>query len=214
MRLYSHPASRFAARCRIQIYARGLDVEIEDVAFPVSAAYRRINPLGLIPALALDDGSVLIESTVICEYFEDLGGGTPLRPADPRQRATMRLIMRLLDLHVAPLMNQLYPVMFAGGRADSAMAERLRLPLDMIGALLPQSGGFAVGGTLSLADCALVPILRQMPKLMAEIGLPDATAEGPYPAYFAAVAQQPAVARVLAEMAPVIDAWGPRPPRD
>ena len=210
MKLYSHPASRFAARCRIQIRAKGLDVAIEDVVFPVTDAYRRINPLGLIPALELDDGSVLIESAVICEYLEDVGGEPPLRPADPRQRATMRLIMRLLDLNVAPLMNQLYPVMFAGGRADPAMADRLRLPLGMIARLLPQQGGFAVGGALSLADCALMPILRQMPKLMAQVGLPDHTQDGPWPAYFAAVARNPAVAAVLNEMAPTIEGWGPR----
>jgi glutathione S-transferase len=213
LKLYSHPASRFAARCRIQIRAKGLDVAVEDVSFPVSDAYRRINPLGLIPALELDDGDVLIESAVICEYLEDVGQGPSLRPGDARLRATMRLIMRLLDLNVAPLMNQLYPVMFAGGRADPSMAERLRVPLGMIARHLPQQGGFAVGGALSLADCALMPILRQMPKLMRQVGLPDHTQSGPWPAYFAAVAQHPAVAAVMAEMAPTIESWGPRPAR-
>src|SRR5471032_105157 len=38
-------------------------------------AFRRINPLGKIPALVLDDGSVLIDSPVICEYLNHAGGG-------------------------------------------------------------------------------------------------------------------------------------------
>ena len=38
-------------------------------------AFRRINPLGKIPALVLDDGSVLIDSPVICEYLNHKGGG-------------------------------------------------------------------------------------------------------------------------------------------
>ena len=37
--------------------------------------FRRINPLGKIPALVLDDGSVLIDSPVICEYLNHAGGG-------------------------------------------------------------------------------------------------------------------------------------------
>jgi len=37
--------------------------------------FRRVNPLGKIPALVLDDGSVLIDSPVICEYLNHLGGG-------------------------------------------------------------------------------------------------------------------------------------------
>src|SRR6185312_15611473 len=37
--------------------------------------FRKVNPLGKIPALALDEGTVLIDSRVICEYLDDLGGG-------------------------------------------------------------------------------------------------------------------------------------------
>ena len=37
--------------------------------------FRRVNPLGKIPALVLDDGSVLIDSPVICEYLNHMGGG-------------------------------------------------------------------------------------------------------------------------------------------
>ena len=37
--------------------------------------FRRINPLGKIPALVLDDGSVLFDSPVICEYLNHVGGG-------------------------------------------------------------------------------------------------------------------------------------------
>ena len=40
-----------------------------------SEELRRINPLGKIPALLLDDGSVLIDSPVICEYLNHVGGG-------------------------------------------------------------------------------------------------------------------------------------------
>ena len=39
------------------------------------AELRKLNPLGKIPALVLDDGSALFDSPVICEYLNELGGG-------------------------------------------------------------------------------------------------------------------------------------------
>lgn len=46
----------------------------------------RSNPLGKIPTLITDDGAVLFDSTVICEYLDSLHAGTKLFPADPKQR--------------------------------------------------------------------------------------------------------------------------------
>jgi glutathione S-transferase len=53
--------------------------------------YRRLNPNGVVPTL-LDNGQVIIESTVICEYLEDAYPATQaLRPDDALERARMRL---------------------------------------------------------------------------------------------------------------------------
>jgi glutathione S-transferase len=45
----------------------------------------RDNPLSKIPTLVLDDGSTLFDSVVICEYLNDLAGGT-LFPAQGREK--------------------------------------------------------------------------------------------------------------------------------
>ncbi len=75
MKLYSNTASPFARKCRVVAHELGLKLE-EIRTLPVQDEnFRRINPLGKIPALVLDDGSVLIDSPVICEYLNDLGGG-------------------------------------------------------------------------------------------------------------------------------------------
>jgi glutathione S-transferase len=77
VKLYMLPASPFARKARI--IARELDLMrmIEEVAVDLAdkPAVRKFNPLGKIPALQLDDGSVLFDSPVICEYLDDLGGG-------------------------------------------------------------------------------------------------------------------------------------------
>jgi glutathione S-transferase len=75
MKLYGNAASPFARKCRVIAHELGL--KLEDIrTLPMQEPeFRRINPLGKIPALILDDGSVLIDSPVICEYLNHLGGG-------------------------------------------------------------------------------------------------------------------------------------------
>jgi glutathione S-transferase len=75
MKLYTNAASPFARKCRV--IAHELDIKLELVrTLPFNdEAFRRINPLGKIPALLLDDGSALIDSPVICEYLNHVGGG-------------------------------------------------------------------------------------------------------------------------------------------
>ena len=51
------------------------DTENDQNKYERNMEYRRVNPLGKIPALALNDGSVLFDSPVICEYLNGLGGG-------------------------------------------------------------------------------------------------------------------------------------------
>ena len=75
MKLYGNAASPFARKCRVIAHELGLKLE-EIRTLPMQEPeFRRINPLGKIPALVLDDGSVLIDSPVICEYLNHTGGG-------------------------------------------------------------------------------------------------------------------------------------------
>jgi glutathione S-transferase len=75
LKLYTNNASPFARKCRVIAHELGLKLE-EIRTLPMQEPeFRRINPLGKIPALVLDDGSVLIDSPVICEYLNHFGGG-------------------------------------------------------------------------------------------------------------------------------------------
>ncbi|HKY17783.1 MAG TPA: glutathione S-transferase family protein [Rhizomicrobium sp.] len=81
MKLYTNAASPFARKCRVIAHELGLKLE-EIRTLPMQEPeFRKINPLGKIPALILDDGSVLIDSPVICEYLSHAGGGK-FFPAD------------------------------------------------------------------------------------------------------------------------------------
>ena len=78
MKLYTNPASPFARKVRIIVQELSLTKVVEEINVPregLGDAFRRINPLGKIPVLALNDGSTIFDSPVICEYLNDLGGG-------------------------------------------------------------------------------------------------------------------------------------------
>jgi glutathione S-transferase len=77
MELFYSPNSPYARKARIIIQELDLEPRVKQtaVALPADARLRAINPLGKIPALLLDDGSVIYDSPVICEYLDDLGQG-------------------------------------------------------------------------------------------------------------------------------------------
>ncbi len=64
----------------------------------------KINPNGQVPVL-VHDGKVITESTVIDEYLEDVFPQQPLRPADPFERAKMRIWTKFLDEYALPALS-------------------------------------------------------------------------------------------------------------
>ncbi len=110
MKLLSADASPFARKARILILELGLQDSVELVnpgpVTPVSnnAALNAINPLGMIPALELDNGDGLNGSAVICEYLNHIADG-PFFPTDSTLRFKTLGLQALgdgiLDLSVA-----------------------------------------------------------------------------------------------------------------
>lgn len=85
MKLYASATSPFARKVRIALIELGLadQVTLEATNPLESATFRATNPLGKIPALALDDGAVIYDSGVIVQYLDALDGRNRLLPADP-----------------------------------------------------------------------------------------------------------------------------------
>ncbi len=110
MKLISVKASPFVRKARVLILELNLQdrVVVQDIGAvtPVSnsADLNAVNPLGMIPALELDDGSSLYDSPLVCEYLNHLAGGS-LFPEDAQRRfRTLELQALgdgLLDLSVA-----------------------------------------------------------------------------------------------------------------
>ena len=86
--LRSSPSSPFVRKVRIAASVLGLEPEIAlEPADTMNASdpVRRQNPLGKIPALVLEDGTVLFDSRVILDYLDHrAGGGRILGPVGLR----------------------------------------------------------------------------------------------------------------------------------
>ena len=119
MKLYNIPASPFAARVRILLRAKGQEMEM--LTPPAPAEFRQITPLGKVPALLRDDGSVLPESEVICHYLDDILAGPKLYPVDTDARAASELIVRLADLYFAVALSDFFTQLFTAPDDRAAM---------------------------------------------------------------------------------------------
>jgi glutathione S-transferase len=210
VKLYDVALSPFAARCRIQIYAKGLPIELVDPPGGLgSESYRKLNPTGKVPALQLDDGAVLPESAVIGEYLEDRFPEPSLRPADPAARARMRLLVHFADLYLVPplvaLFGQVNPAQ-RDAQVVSARLEELRPRYDQLAGFLGP-GPYAVAGDLTLADCALFPLFFFATRLHPVLGDKDPAAErAPLARWWASVRRHEAVLRVDGELAKALAA--------
>ncbi len=195
--------SPFAARCRLQIYAKGLDLEFVDPPGGASSEeYKALSPIGRVPALDLGD-EVLAESEVICEYLEDEYPDIPLRPMEARDRARVRLISRIADLYIIPPLSTLFtqrdPATRNQAVVDESMAS-LGSALDNLGHYV-QGGPYAVGNALSLADCAMVPIIFICVAVLPTFGVEQPLARhGGLEAWWEQVITDPHCARVAQEM--------------
>ncbi len=104
MKLFYAEASPYARIVRIALIELGLydgiEKEIVTLRDPDSTLLPT-NPVGRVPTLRLDDGSVLTETLLIVPYLDTLHDGLPLLPSEGRTLSRMGIAMGLLDGIVA-----------------------------------------------------------------------------------------------------------------
>ena len=91
MKLHWSPRSPFVRKVMVVVHELGLADRIACVRTVAAstkphAELMQDNPLSKIPTLVLDDGTVIYDSPVICEYLDGLDGAPKLHPAEPKAR--------------------------------------------------------------------------------------------------------------------------------
>lgn len=168
MKLYSYWRSSCSYRVRIGLALKGLEVEqhsvhlLEDGGRQRADAYRALNPMGQVPALELDDGTVLVQSLAILEYLDEVYPEPPLLPEDSTSRARVRAMAEVINSGTQPLQN-LYLLQYVVREYQADKAEFARhfitrgmQALEAMAAADP-AGDFLVGDSPTLADVCLVP---------------------------------------------------------
>jgi glutathione S-transferase len=94
------PSSPFVRKVRIAASLLGFDSEVKleraDTMDP-NDAVRKINPLGKIPVLVLEDGSAIYDSRVILDYLDERAGGGKIVPRDAKRRLEALRLQALCD---------------------------------------------------------------------------------------------------------------------
>jgi glutathione S-transferase len=119
MKLYDSKLAPNPRRARIFLAEKGISLPTEQVDIGakqhLTPEYTAVNPLQRMPALVLDDGTVITESIAICRYFEVLQPEPPLFGVGAKEVALVEMWNRRCEFNlfanVAAVFRHLHPAM-------------------------------------------------------------------------------------------------------
>jgi maleylacetoacetate isomerase len=166
MKLYTYWRSSAAYRVRIALELKGLTAKRVPVSLVAGEQsrpdYTARNPQALVPALELDDGTVLTQSLAIIDWLDATHPEPPLLPAEPLPRARTLEVAHAVAMDIHPV-NNLRVLNALGDRfgADAQgkrdwMTHWMRLGLNTIEPRLPGTRYALTGDRPTLADICLV----------------------------------------------------------
>jgi maleylacetoacetate isomerase len=169
LKLYSYFRSSASYRVRIGLNWKGLHYQylpvhlINDGGQQHKADYRKVNPMGHVPALD-HEGFLVAESVAILDYVDHMFPFKPLFPSHPKERARVLQVCELINSGIQPLqnlkVNQYFEKEFGHSKGDTERWNRhwIERGLESLEKLLSSSAGtYCFGGDFTAADCFLVP---------------------------------------------------------
>ena len=182
MKLYGYFRSSAAFRLRIALNLKGLDYDNAFIHLrrgdQGQAAFRGVNPQGLVPALDID-GQTLIQSLPIIEYLDETHPEPPLLPRDPAGRARVRALAAVVACDIHPINNLRVlrylqrPLGHDHAAIESWYNHWIAEGFDALERLLAaddRTGAFCHGDRPGLADITLVPQVVNADRYRLDLG--------------------------------------------
>lgn len=153
--------------------------------------FRSINPNGYVPALALDDGTLITEGPAIVQYIADNAGATELAPANgtierTKMQSWLNFVSSEIHKSFGPLFNAEMPA-----EAKTIFQQKLRDRFAFLDKHFA-ANDYLMGKSFTLPDAYLFTVLRWGKPMGVD---PDSYAN--LKAYAARVEARPAVQAAL-----------------
>jgi glutathione S-transferase len=156
LKLGGFAVSNYYNKVKVALLEKGVAFEEEYHPTSQDEVYRKRSPMGKVPYLEVD-GQFLCESQVICEYVEDAYAENPLYPKDALERARVRELITVMELHMELVARRLYAQAFFGGTVSDETKAQVEKDLAKGARAFKQLAKFSpfvAGANLSLADCS------------------------------------------------------------
>jgi maleylacetoacetate isomerase len=166
MILYDYFRSSAAYRVRLALELKNMKLERRPIHLvrgeQHTENYLSKNPLGLVPALELDDGSIITQSLAIIEYLDSLYPTPRLIPDEPLLAAKSRAVSYAIACDTHPLINLrvcAYLTERFGESSADVDAWRRNWIHEGLGAVerMIEPGPYCFGARPTLADICLIP---------------------------------------------------------
>ena len=203
MQVYGAILSPFVARVALAARFKGIDIEmVMPEGGLQSADYKKINPMGKIPALK-DGRTIIPESAAILEYLNAKSPKKSIYPGTPAAAAKIRVLEEVANLYVQAPMLSLLGQMDPKTRDAAAVKkgkDDIKKGLGWLDQMIAP-GPYATGAKFTAADCFIIPALFFVTRWIEKLRVKDVLK--PYKnvdKYWRAVQRDPMVKRVIKEM--------------
>jgi len=192
MKLYAYDISNYCSSVRIALAYKQLDYQVIPPPDGYgSIAYKKIVPMGTIPALIIESANdndnndnndnnnntniVISESQVILEYLDQKYPNTKpiFISSDADKNAQLRFIHRLHDLYLEPSIRALFKHMDPNIRCNDIVKEKFENfnnRLMQLEDIVSDYGPYIMGDVFTVSECILPPTLLMTNMMAHELG--------------------------------------------